>query len=110
MFVMYCFAYRGLLDDADFHSAVRKTDDEPIPYMRQYGERPATAPPPSSTPGLPDQMLVLVEDADGEVRFSPRSATPESMAEILGAGAQGDGELDPTPRTPPPQGGSAASV
>lgn len=36
---------RGLLDDAYFHEAVKKVAKEEIPYFRQFGQRPKTAPP-----------------------------------------------------------------
>ncbi|XP_071101269.1 cilia- and flagella-associated protein 65-like isoform X1 [Haliotis cracherodii] len=40
-----CNVLRGLLDDAYFHEAVRKVAKEEIPYFRQFGQRPKTAPP-----------------------------------------------------------------
>ncbi|XP_013412505.1 cilia- and flagella-associated protein 65-like [Lingula anatina] len=40
---------RGLLDDVDFHEAVKKISDEPIPYFTQLGEgRPKTVTVPST--------------------------------------------------------------
>ena len=40
IFLFHSVNYRALLDDHDFHEALREIPHEPIPYFTQFGEKP----------------------------------------------------------------------
>ncbi|XP_050388962.1 cilia- and flagella-associated protein 65 [Patella vulgata] len=54
-----CNVLRGLLDDAYFVEAIKKVIKEPIPYFRQFGDRPSTARTQASDQHKTD---IIVED------------------------------------------------
>lgn len=39
IYLVFCHC-RALLDDHDFHEALRDIPNEPIPYFTQFGDRP----------------------------------------------------------------------
>ncbi|XP_006820550.2 cilia- and flagella-associated protein 65-like [Saccoglossus kowalevskii] len=66
---------RGLLDDHDFHKALRDIHKEPIPYFCQFSERP-----PRST--MSEQLKM--EEDDGR----PKTPSPTDEAATISAASQ----------------------
>ncbi|XP_078326129.1 cilia- and flagella-associated protein 65-like isoform X1 [Crassostrea virginica] len=66
---------RGLLDDTNFHDAVKKVINDDIPYYAQIGEKPATAPPIEMRAGPSGKTKSVQEDSPREDISRVSSAT-----------------------------------
>lgn len=71
----FFYSNRGLLDDSNFHDAVKKVINDDIPYYAQIGERPAIAPPIEMRAGPSGKTKSVQEESPREEMSRVSSAT-----------------------------------
>lgn len=75
LFCIFVYSNRGLLDDSNFHDAVKKVINDDIPYYAQIGERPAVAPPIEMRAGPSGKTKSVQEESPREEMSRVSSAT-----------------------------------